>query len=213
MVRGPGDRRRSGCSPCPRDPQNEAVTGLSAAEIERLASLMQPRTFGSGELVQRQGVPLEGLLLVTAGRLSMYAGTDEANRRRVATIEAGMLLGELSVSGGTAVTDVVADTDTEAILLPTQAFHPSPGDRSANCCCADDQPADDRGAASGPTPGPAREPRRLTRQDLALERAHRIPLLLYRVIPSADVQHAVHDQLTQLVNRPLGRLGERALDR
>ena len=53
----------------------------------------------------------------------MYAGMDDAERRRIATIEAGMLLGELSVSGGTAVTDVVADTDTEALLLPTDAFH------------------------------------------------------------------------------------------
>ena len=101
---------------------NEAVVGLDAAQVDRLTSVMEHRAFGSGELVQRQGMPFEGLLLLTGGRLSMYAGMDEA-RRRVATLEAGMLLGELSVIGGTAVTDVVADTDTEALLLPTAAFH------------------------------------------------------------------------------------------
>ena len=103
--------------------ENEAVAGLRPVEIAGLISLMQRRSFGTGELVQRHGTPYEGLLLITAGRLSMYAGVDDAERRRIATIEAGMLVGELSVSGGTAVADVVADTDTEALLLPTDAFH------------------------------------------------------------------------------------------
>jgi glutaminase len=100
---------------------HEAFAGIDANAIDRLAALMERRTFSTGELVQRDGQPLEGLMLVTAGRLSMYAGSDEARHRRVASVEAGMLLGELSVAGGVAATNVVADTDGAYSLLPTIA--------------------------------------------------------------------------------------------
>ncbi len=100
---------------------HEALVGLSAGQLHTLNGLMERRTFATGALIQQQGQRWEGLLLITTGRISMFVGQEGANRRRVATLAAGMLLGELAIANGSAAADALADTDVECQVLPAQA--------------------------------------------------------------------------------------------
>ncbi len=101
--------------------EHEALIGLDDAQIESLSAAMERRSISPETVVQRAGQPFDGLLLITSGSLSLFLGSDDGDRHRVATLAGGMMLGELSVAGGTAAFDAIADTDVEYMVLSVEA--------------------------------------------------------------------------------------------
>jgi glutaminase len=103
--------------------EHALVADLDDEELARLSAVLEPRSIPAGAVVTTRGEPLEGLFLITKGRLSVLVGTDGERSRRLATLAAGMLLGERAVAGAPdAAVDVVADTAVECLVLPTAAL-------------------------------------------------------------------------------------------
>jgi len=102
---------------------HEVVIGLDDHQLARLESQLESRSIRAGAFLTRLGEPLEGLVLVVSGNLSVLVPAGGRPPRRLATINSGMLSGELAVSGDReSVVDVVANTDVEYLLLPTSAL-------------------------------------------------------------------------------------------
>ncbi len=104
--------------------EHPLLAGLSEAALATIRAVLMPRTWAPGEMVVRQGEPAEELYLITRGDLSVYVPVEGRERgRRLATMTAGMVLGEVAfLGGGLRTADVVADTSVDAWLLPTDAF-------------------------------------------------------------------------------------------
>jgi CRP-like cAMP-binding protein len=84
---------------------------------------MRRRFWASGDTIIRRGEPADSLLLITGGRLSVWVPLGGSEARRIATLEAGMMVGELSFLGRERRTaDVEADTDVEAWVLRADDF-------------------------------------------------------------------------------------------
>jgi CRP-like cAMP-binding protein len=104
--------------------EHPLLAGLSEAAMATIRGILVPRTWAPGEMVVRQGEPAEELYLLTRGDLSVYVPVEgREHGRRLATMTAGMVLGEVAfLGGGLRTADVVADTSVDAWLLPTDAF-------------------------------------------------------------------------------------------
>jgi glutaminase len=100
-----------------------ALDGLDGNAAALLAASMQRRHWSAGDIIIRRGDPADSLLLITGGRLSVWVPLGGSEARRIATLEAGMMVGELSFLGRERRTaDVEADTDVEAWVLDVDAF-------------------------------------------------------------------------------------------
>ncbi len=103
--------------------RHPAMAGLDESGAATLAASMHRRHWKAGDTILRRGEPAESLLLITGGRLSVWVPLGGAEARRIATLEAGMMVGELSFLGRERRTaDVEADTDVEAWVLDADAF-------------------------------------------------------------------------------------------
>jgi glutaminase len=100
-----------------------AMRGLDAAAVERLRASLERRDFRPGDALVRHGEPAEELFLVTGGRLSVWVPVGAGDARRLATLEAGGMVGELAFLGREQRTaDGYADTEVEAYVLHHDAF-------------------------------------------------------------------------------------------
>lgn len=100
-----------------------ALRGLGPAAVERLRGALERRVFRPGDALVRHGEPAEELFLVTGGRLSVWVPVGAGDARRLATLEAGDMVGELAFLGREQRTaDVHADTEVEAYVLRHEAF-------------------------------------------------------------------------------------------
>lgn len=100
------------------------MAGLSPGAWHALRGLLRQRSWSPGEMVVRHGEPASELYLITHGDLSVYVPVEGHERgRRLATMTAGMVLGEVAfLGGGSRTADVVADTAVEAWLLDAETF-------------------------------------------------------------------------------------------
>jgi glutaminase len=98
---------------------NELLRELADEDISRLAAVAAHHRFAAGDVLAQRGEDATAILLVTAGRLSVTAQRADGSPRRLATVVAGMMLGELSLTGPRLRTaDVVAETDGACYFLP-----------------------------------------------------------------------------------------------
>jgi glutaminase len=103
--------------------RHPALAGLTPEAVDRFRGVLERRQFRPGEAVVRLGEPAEELFLVTGGRLSVWVPVGPHDARRLATLEAGGMVGELAFLGREQRTaDVYADTDVEAYVLRSDAF-------------------------------------------------------------------------------------------
>jgi glutaminase len=118
---GEGDIRREGRHvPLAQDP---AMRGLDPAAAGCLTACLERRVFHPGEALVRRGDPAEELFLVTGGRRSVWVPLGAGEARRLATLEAGGMVGELAFLGREQRTaDVYADTEVETWVLSAAAF-------------------------------------------------------------------------------------------
>ncbi|MHB1137802.1 MAG: glutaminase A [Microthrixaceae bacterium] len=102
---------------------HEMLAGVEQHELEFLVDLLEPRRYEPGELIFRQGDEADELLLVERGRASVSVHDGEGRPRRVATLGAGALLGEMAmINAEPRGADVQADTVVEGHVLGVGAI-------------------------------------------------------------------------------------------
>ncbi len=103
--------------------EHRLCAGAGSEEISVLASVLERRSLGAGQVLMRRGEPSDALLLLMRGELSVVVPLLQGGTRRLATLSAGMALGESALlAGGRRSADVVADTEVEVLALTPAAF-------------------------------------------------------------------------------------------
>ncbi|TFG98692.1 MAG: cyclic nucleotide-binding domain-containing protein, partial [Myxococcales bacterium] len=98
--------------------------------LERMAGLMERRSFAAREMVVRKGDPADELFLLVAGALSVLSDLADGRLRRLATLSPGMGFGEPSmVEGATRSAFVRADRPSVCWVLKRATF----ASLDANC--------------------------------------------------------------------------------
>lgn len=103
--------------------QHDLLHGLSPDDLDAVEALLRRREFAAGEIVQRAGETADELHLITRGELSVMAPTRSGSPRRLATLSAGMVLGEVAFATGQPRTsNVWADSPVECYALSAKAL-------------------------------------------------------------------------------------------
>jgi len=72
---------------------------LQPADVERLESVAQAKTFSKGNLVYMPADASESVFLLTSGRIKLYHITSDGKQAVMALIEPGEVFGELAIFG------------------------------------------------------------------------------------------------------------------
>jgi glutaminase len=99
------------------------LRGISADDLTLLEGLLEHRSFAAGDYLVRAGEAVSELLLITSGVVSETIVLADGSARRVATLTAGMTIGELALlTGSPRIGDARADTDVECHALAADAL-------------------------------------------------------------------------------------------
>ena len=99
------------------------LRGISADDLTRLEGLLEHRFFAAGDYLIRSGDAVSELLLITSGVVSETVEVPGGGVHRVATLGAGMTIGELALlTGVPRIGDARADTEVECDALPADAL-------------------------------------------------------------------------------------------
>jgi glutaminase len=99
------------------------LRGVCADDLALLEGLLEHRFFAVGDYLLRAGEPVSELLLIIGGVVSETVTLADGGVRRVATVTAGMTIGELAlVNRGPRIGDARADTEVECYALPAEAL-------------------------------------------------------------------------------------------
>ncbi len=107
------------------------LADLAADEIEALANLVESRTFQAGQRIIAAGEPASSLFFLQSGMVSVKLPSGV----RLATLAAGMVVGEMALLEDRRSADVWADTFVQCVELPLDAYfrfrdqHPQIGER------------------------------------------------------------------------------------
>jgi len=97
--------------------------GLASEEITTLEGLLHKRRFDRGALIVRKGDSPDTIYLLLSGEVSVTVDLPSGQRKRLATLSAGMTFGELAVvDRAKRSADVRADTPVECYALPMATF-------------------------------------------------------------------------------------------
>lgn len=98
----------------------DLFAALDDEQRRGLAARASVRTFGSGEVLVRQGHPGESMFVVRSGRVAVVV---EPDGREVATIERGGYFGEMSLlTGAPRSATVVARADTAVLEIDAESI-------------------------------------------------------------------------------------------
>ena len=104
--------------------EHEFCRGLDRSDLERLEELFETRHASEGQYIVRKGDPAEEIFLLMSGEVSVVVELRNASPKRLATISAGMMFGELAVlDRAPRSADVRADQAVECRVLSAAAFH------------------------------------------------------------------------------------------
>ena len=99
------------------------LRGISADDLTQLEGLLEHRFFAAGDYLIRSGDAVAELLLITSGVVSETVAVPGGGVRRIATLGAGMTIGELGLlTGVRRIGDARADTEVECHALPADAL-------------------------------------------------------------------------------------------
>ena len=107
------------------------LAGLAEAEIAALAGLMQPRSYAAGRRIIAAGEAATSLFFLQSGMVSVKLPSGV----RLATLTAGMVVGEMALLEERRSADVWADMQVNCLELPLDAYiawrdrHPHVGER------------------------------------------------------------------------------------
>lgn len=104
--------------------RHSATIGMSPEQIQLLAENLEPRSYSAGTVIYGEDDPhIDEMLLVTRGRISTFIAAPEGGRRRVATLIAGMSLGEVGMLEGRGrIGTSTADTEVTAYALDREGL-------------------------------------------------------------------------------------------
>jgi CRP-like cAMP-binding protein len=101
----------------------EIFSKLSARQIRNLARQFVPRHYAKGELLIKKDDTALGMFLIAAGRVEVF-DTKDGNRINLATLEAGMSVGEMSlIDARPRSANVEALEDTDCLLMTRDSFN------------------------------------------------------------------------------------------
>lgn len=112
-------------------PEQELLAGLDMDELAALAGLMVRREYRTGHRLISAGEPASSLMFVCSGVISVRLQSGV----RLATLSAGMAVGEMALLEATRSADVWADTKVVCLELSLDAFtgfrdsHPRAGEK------------------------------------------------------------------------------------
>ena len=99
------------------------LRGLDAADAEAVRARLERRHYPPGATIVRRGEAAHELFLIVSGRLSVTVERPGGGQRRLTTLAAGTVFGELAfVAQETRTADVHADTVVETLVLTADAF-------------------------------------------------------------------------------------------
>jgi CRP-like cAMP-binding protein len=103
--------------------ENELLAGLSPRALTEVEQHLRLARYRRGDTLVSAGDGAGDLFLLTSGQVSVIVELPGGRSARLATLSAGMSLGEIAVLTGAARTaDVRADTAVECYVLPKSAF-------------------------------------------------------------------------------------------
>jgi hypothetical protein len=99
--------------------QHELLRGLSDAGVAHVRQILDRRRFAPGELMIRKGDAADELFLILQGHLSVTLDLPGGERKRLATLSSGMVVGELALTspGARRAADVWADSEVDCYTL------------------------------------------------------------------------------------------------
>lgn len=101
----------------------DALVGLTTAELQIIARLLQRRTFAPGETVISVGAAATEVFFLASGCVSVVLAMASGTPRRLGTFSPGMTFGEMAViDRAPRSATIVADTAVECDLLTVAAF-------------------------------------------------------------------------------------------
>jgi len=101
----------------------QGLWGLSHAHAAALAPHCRLLTAPRGEVVVRRGLPLPGVLLLSAGTVKLSLRSAEGDERVLRIVTAGEAFGEpTAMLGKPCLYDVVALNDVRLVSVPTSAI-------------------------------------------------------------------------------------------
>jgi len=103
--------------------EHEFCRGLDRPSLERLDALLERRSVAAGKYIVRRGDPAEEIFLLMSGEVSVVVPLPDGSPRRLATMSAGMMFGELAViDRAERSADVRADEPVECLVLSAADF-------------------------------------------------------------------------------------------
>jgi glutaminase len=101
----------------------ELCQGLSAASLERLAGLLQPLHFDRGDSIIRNGDQPDYLYFLTRGEVEALVPTADGGCKRVTTIAAGLVFGEMAIIDRSPRSATIVATTPVACLALSMAVY------------------------------------------------------------------------------------------
>jgi CRP/FNR family transcriptional regulator, cyclic AMP receptor protein len=101
--------------------QTDLLRSVSAEDLEALAAASRLRTFGRGQVVFTTGDPGDTLVVVISGRVKVVVRSVDGGELTLTVIQAGGVLGELSVAdGGPRSADAETLDECHLLLVPRE---------------------------------------------------------------------------------------------
>ena len=98
--------------------EHEALRGLSKDELRELETRLERKTYAPGQVIVRRGEAADRLYFLTRGEVSVAAELANGQQKRLSTLSAGSIFGELAALTRTPRSaDVRADRATECFEL------------------------------------------------------------------------------------------------
>ncbi|MDF1563470.1 MAG: cyclic nucleotide-binding domain-containing protein [Deltaproteobacteria bacterium] len=86
--------------------------------VKILASIAQPRTFGPGEAIFRQGEDSDAMWVIGAGQASIILEREEGEPQEIGQVGPGDVIGELAlIAGGKRMVSVITDGPLQAVRI------------------------------------------------------------------------------------------------
>lgn len=91
------------------------------AQLDGLFAAMSRETFAPGKAIIRAGAPADDIFFLESGRAAVFRSAPNENRKRLRTMTAGAIIGELAYSLGMRRTaDVEAETEVVALRMSSE---------------------------------------------------------------------------------------------
>ena len=103
--------------------EHRLTRGLDAAMLARLEEELEPRPFAAGETIFASGDPAAEIYLLVAGEVTVEIETGAGERRRLATLTAGLAFGEVALAEVPArPVSVRGESAGECLVLSVERF-------------------------------------------------------------------------------------------